>query len=91
MPSRHLRSLGLVAALAVAAGSALVHCAAPADEVTPDLSEDQITGVNNALDVDPPFLNHSVVYFVNGGGNENTYTAYDALGRVFFASFNAKF
>jgi iron complex outermembrane receptor protein len=48
-------------------------------------------GVNNALDVDPPFLNHSVVYFVNGGGNENSYTAYDALGRVFFASFNAKF
>jgi iron complex outermembrane receptor protein len=48
-------------------------------------------GMNNALDIDPPYLNHSVVFFVNGGGNENTYTAYDALGRVFFASFNAKF
>ena len=48
-------------------------------------------GVNNALDQDPPFLNHSVVYYVNGGGNENIYNAYDALGRVFFVSFNAKF
>jgi outer membrane receptor protein involved in Fe transport len=48
-------------------------------------------GVNNALDKDPPFLNHSVVYYVNGGGNENIYNAYDALGRVFFLSFSAKF
>jgi hypothetical protein len=48
MTSRHLRSLGLVAALVVAAGSSLIHCAAPADEEA-DLSEDQITGVNNAL------------------------------------------
>jgi outer membrane receptor protein involved in Fe transport len=48
-------------------------------------------GVNNVLDNDPPFLNHSVVYFVNGGGNENTYNAYDTLGRILFVSFNAKF
>src|ERR1700682_4515619 len=48
MPSRHFRSFGLVAALAIAAGSALVHCAAPAAE-DEELSEDQITGVNNAL------------------------------------------
>lgn len=48
MPSRHFRSFGLVAALAVAAGSALIHCAAPTEE-DEDLSEDQITGVNNAL------------------------------------------
>ena len=48
-------------------------------------------GVNNVLDKDPPFLNHSVVYYVNGGGNENTYGAYDTLGRVLFAGFNAKF
>ena len=48
MSSSHLRSLGLVAALAVAAGSALLHCAAPAEEEQ-DLTEDQITGVNNAL------------------------------------------
>jgi hypothetical protein len=48
MTSRHFRSVGLVAALVVAAGSALIHCAAPADEEA-DLSEDQITGVNNAL------------------------------------------
>ena len=48
MSSSHLRSLGLVAALAVAAGSAFVHCAAPTEE-DEDLTEDQITGVNNAL------------------------------------------
>jgi len=48
-------------------------------------------GVNNALDTDPPYLNHSVVYYVNGGGNENVYNAYDTLGRVLFASFTAKF
>ena len=48
MTSRHFRSVGLVAALVVAAGSALIHCAAPADEEA-DLSEDQITGVGNAL------------------------------------------
>lgn len=48
MPSRHLRSFGLVAALAVAAGSALLHCSAPVEE-DEELSEDQITGVNNAL------------------------------------------
>lgn len=48
MPSRHFRSFGLVAALAIAAGSALVHCAAPTEE-DEDLTEDQITGVNNAL------------------------------------------
>jgi len=49
MPSRHFRSFGLVAALAVAAGSALIHCAAPTAEEDEDLSEDQITGVNNTL------------------------------------------
>ncbi|MDB6041700.1 MAG: TonB-dependent receptor [Gammaproteobacteria bacterium] len=48
-------------------------------------------GVNNALDKDPPYLNHSVVYFVNGGGNGNTYGAYDTLGRIFFLSVSAKF
>jgi hypothetical protein len=48
MSSSHLRSLGLVAALAVAAGSAFVHCAAPTEE-DENLTEDQITGVNNAL------------------------------------------
>jgi hypothetical protein len=48
MPSRHFRSFGLVAALAIAAGSALLHCAAPAAE-DEELSEDQITGVSNAL------------------------------------------
>lgn len=48
MPSRHFRSFGLVAALAVAAASALVHCAAPAEE-DEDLSEDAYTGVNNTL------------------------------------------
>jgi len=48
MPSRHFRSFGLVAALAVAAGAALVHCAAPEEE-DEALSEDQVTGVNNAL------------------------------------------
>ena len=48
MSSSNLRSLGLVAALAVAAGSAFLHCAAPTEE-DEDLTEDQITGVNNAL------------------------------------------
>jgi iron complex outermembrane recepter protein len=47
-------------------------------------------GVNNLLDKDPPFLNHSVVYYVNGGGNENTYGVYDTLGRVLFLNFTAK-
>jgi outer membrane receptor protein involved in Fe transport len=48
-------------------------------------------GVNNVLDKDPPFLNHNVVYTVNGGGNEDVYSAYDLLGRVLFMSFTAKF
>lgn len=48
-------------------------------------------GVNNVLDKDPPFLNHNVVYTVNGGGNEDVYSAYDLLGRVLFLSFTAKF
>jgi hypothetical protein len=48
MPSRHFRSFGLVAALALAAGSALIHCAAPTED-DDDLSEDAVTGVNNAL------------------------------------------
>ena len=48
MPSRHFRSFGLVAALAFAAGSALIHCSAPVEE-DEELSEDQINGVNNAL------------------------------------------
>jgi len=46
--ARHLRSLGLLAALAIAPALALVHCAAPVEE-DEDLTEDQITGVNNAL------------------------------------------
>jgi iron complex outermembrane recepter protein len=50
-----------------------------------------IAGVNNVLDKDPPFLNDSVVYGVSGGANQNTYTAYDVLGRQLFLSFNAKF
>jgi hypothetical protein len=36
-------------------------------------------------------LNHSVVYYVNGGGNGNTYNAYDILGRVLFLGISAKF
>ncbi|MBX3193136.1 MAG: hypothetical protein KF819_39495 [Labilithrix sp.] len=48
MPSRHFRSFGLVAALAVAAGSAFIHCSAPEEE-DEELTEDAITGVNNAL------------------------------------------
>jgi len=48
MPSRHLRSFGLAVSLAVAAGSALVHCAAPEEEDEP-VSEEAVTGVNNAL------------------------------------------
>lgn len=48
MPSRHFRTLGLVAAVAVAAASALVHCAAPQEE-DEELTEDAVTGVNNAL------------------------------------------
>src|SRR5688572_25223883 len=48
MSSRHLRSFGLVTALAIAAGSAFVHCASPT-EADEELTEDQITGVNNAL------------------------------------------
>jgi hypothetical protein len=48
MSLRHLRSLGLVTALAFAAGSAFIHCAAPEEEEK-ELSEDEITGVNNAL------------------------------------------
>lgn len=45
---RPLRSLGLVAVLAASAASALVHCAAPAEE-DEELTEDEITGVNNKL------------------------------------------
>jgi iron complex outermembrane receptor protein len=55
---------------------------------------DKITvtaGANNVLDKDPPYLNHSVVYYVNGGGNGNTYNAYDILGRVLFLGISAKF
>jgi iron complex outermembrane receptor protein len=48
-------------------------------------------GVNNVLDKDPPFLNDSVVYGVSGGANQNTYTAYDTLGRELFVSFSARF
>ena len=48
MSLRHLRSFGLVAALAMGAGSAFLHCA-PAEEAEPEPSEDEITGVNNAL------------------------------------------
>ena len=45
---RHLRSLGLLTALAIAPALALVHCAAPVED-DEALTEDQITGVNNAL------------------------------------------
>ena len=44
----HLRSLGLLWALTAAAGAAFVHCAAFESE-DEELTEDQITGVNNAL------------------------------------------
>jgi len=49
LPSRHFRSLGLLAALTLAATSALVHCAAPEEEEEGEASEDAITGVHNAL------------------------------------------
>jgi outer membrane receptor protein involved in Fe transport len=48
-------------------------------------------GVKNALDVDPPLLNHKVVYRVNGGGNEDVYNAYDVVGRELFLTASAKF
>ena len=48
-------------------------------------------GVNNVFDKDPPVLNQSVVPTL-GATNGNTYSgAYDTLGRVMFAGFNAKF
>ncbi|MGA7537971.1 MAG: TonB-dependent receptor [Steroidobacteraceae bacterium] len=49
------------------------------------------TGVNNLLDKDPPALNHSDVYRVNGGGNEDVYSVYDDLGRELFLTISAKF
>jgi iron complex outermembrane recepter protein len=48
-------------------------------------------GVNNILDKDPPALNHSDVYRVNGGGNEDVYSVYDVLGRELFLTISAKF
>jgi outer membrane receptor protein involved in Fe transport len=48
-------------------------------------------GVKNALDVDPPLLNHKVVYRVNGGGNEDVYNAYDVVGRELFLTASVKF
>lgn len=47
-------------------------------------------GVNNVMDVDPPLLNHKVVYRVNGGGNGDVYSVYDVLGRELFLSIDAK-
>ncbi len=49
MRSRPYLSFGLLASLALATGAAMVHCAPAADDEDADLSEDQITGVNNAL------------------------------------------
>jgi hypothetical protein len=48
MSSGTLRSLGLVAALGLGAGSALLHCASPEEEEEA-FTEDQVTGVNNKL------------------------------------------
>jgi hypothetical protein len=48
-------------------------------------------GANNVMDKDPPALNHSDVYRVNGGGNEDVYSVYDVLGRTLFLTINAKF
>jgi len=49
-------------------------------------------GVNNITDKDPPISSDLAVYNRNGGANGNVYTGtYDSLGRMLFASFNAKF
>jgi iron complex outermembrane recepter protein len=49
-------------------------------------------GVNNILDKDPPISSDLAIYNRNGGANGNVYTGtYDSLGRMIFASFNAKF
>jgi iron complex outermembrane recepter protein len=48
-------------------------------------------GINNVMDRDPPLLSHGVIFDDFGGGNENIYTAYDALGREFFLTLTAKF
>ncbi|MHB8815562.1 MAG: TonB-dependent receptor domain-containing protein [Steroidobacteraceae bacterium] len=50
-----------------------------------------VAGVNNVMDKDPPALNHSDVYRVNGGGNEDVYSVYDVLGRELFLTVTAKF
>jgi iron complex outermembrane recepter protein len=42
-------------------------------------------GINNVLDKDPPLA------FGGAGGGYNSYTAYDFLGRQFFAAFTVKF
>ncbi|MGH8261588.1 MAG: TonB-dependent receptor domain-containing protein [Steroidobacteraceae bacterium] len=44
-------------------------------------------GVNNALDKDPPLIDS----FIVAGGQANTYTLYDFLGRQVYAAFTAKF
>jgi len=49
-------------------------------------------GVNNILDKDPPINSDLAIYNHFGGANGNVYTGtYDSLGRVIFASINAKF
>ena len=50
-----------------------------------------VGGVNNLMDKDPPALNHSDVYRVFGGGNEDVYSVYDVLGRVLFLNITARF
>jgi iron complex outermembrane receptor protein len=50
-----------------------------------------VAGVNNVMDTDPPALNHSDVYRVFGGGNEDVYSVYDVLGRELFLTITAKF
>lgn len=50
-----------------------------------------VAGVNNVMDKDPPALNHSDVYRVFGGGNEDVYSVYDVLGRELFLTISAKF
>jgi iron complex outermembrane receptor protein len=44
-------------------------------------------GINNVLDKNPPIVTSEIT----AGGDANTYSAYDQLGRQLFAAFSAKF
>ena len=48
-------------------------------------------GVNNLMDKDPPFLSGAATGTQNQGANGNTFTQYDALGRMLFMAVSAKF